>query len=177
MSHSIEVRVTTSCQALTINYFLLVMQLQGKRGRNTVMPNVHAGSLQGMPSIRDTVAASPAKQAYHILHFGFVAAPVIAGLDKFFHLLVNWDQYLAPWIATLSPIGGHNLMLLVGVVEIIAGLIVAVKPRIGAWIVFAWLWGIIINLLSYPGFYDIALRDFGLSLGAAALARLSNEVA
>ena len=86
-------------------------------------------------------------------------------------------MYLAPWIAHLSPMGGHNLMLLVGVVEIIAGLIVAFKPKIGAWIVFAWLWAIIIDLLSYPGFYDIALRDFGLSLGALALARLSKEFA
>ena len=77
----------------------------------------------------------------------------------------------------LSPIGGHNLMLLVGIIEIIAGLIVAWKPKIGAWIIFAWLWGIIIDLLSYSGFYDIALRDFGLSLGALALTRLSKEVA
>src|SRR4051812_32235900 len=74
----------------------------------------------------DTVAAAPARQAYQILHFAFVAAPVIAGLDKFFHLLVNWDQYLAPWIANLSPIPTHSLMLVVGVVEIAAGLVVAI---------------------------------------------------
>jgi hypothetical protein len=122
-------------------------------------------------------SATPARQAYQILHFGFAAAPIIAGLDKFLHVLTNWDMYLAPWIAHVSPIGGHNLMLLVGVIEIIAGLIVAFKPKIGAWIVFGWLWAIIINLLSYPGFYDIALRDFGLSLGALALARLSKEFA
>jgi len=84
---------------------------------------------------------------------------------------------MAPWIANLSTIGAHNLMLLVGVVEIIAALIVAAKPRVGAWIVFLWLWGIIINLLTYPGYYDIALRDFGLSLGALALARLSRDFA
>jgi hypothetical protein len=125
----------------------------------------------------DLIAATPARQAYYILHFGFTVAPIIAGLDKFFHVLTNWDMYLAPWIAKRSPIGGHNLMLLVGVVEIIAGLIVAFKPKIGAWIVFAWLWAIIIDLLSYPGFYDIALRDFGLSLGTLALARLSKEFA
>jgi uncharacterized membrane protein HdeD (DUF308 family) len=100
---------------------------------------------------------------------------VIAGIDKFFHLLVNWDIYLAPWIANLSPVGPHNLMLIVGAIEVLAGLIVAVKPRIGAWIVFAWLWGIIINLVTGPGFYDIALRDFGLSLGALALAKLSQD--
>jgi hypothetical protein len=121
--------------------------------------------------------ATPARQAYWILYFAFIAAPILAGIDKFFHVLVNWDNYLAPWIANLSPIGAHNLMLLVGAIEIIAGLIVAIKPRIGAWIVFAWLWGIIINLLTYPGYFDIALRDFGLSLGALALARLSREFA
>jgi hypothetical protein len=141
------------------------------------MANTHAGYLESLPGVRDTVSASPARQAYQILHFAFVAAPVIAGLDKFFHVLVNWDQYLAPWIANRSPIPGHSLMLLVGIVEIIAGLIVLVKPRIGAWIVFAWLWAIIINLLTYSGYYDIALRDFGLSLGAVALARLSREFA
>ena len=91
-------------------------------------------------------------------------APIIAGIDKFLDLLVNWDQYLAPWIAHLSPIGGHILMLLIGIDEIIAGLIVAFWPRVGAWIVFAWLWATIINLLTYSGYYDIALRDFGLSL-------------
>ena len=141
------------------------------------MANTHAEYAGSMPMSRDAVAATPARQAYQILYFAFVAAPVIAGLDKFFHLLVNWDQYLAPWIASLSPISGHNLMLLVGVIEIIAGLIVAVRPKIGALIVFAWLWAIIINLLTYPGYYDIALRDFGLSLGALALARLSKEFA
>ena len=125
----------------------------------------------------DLTAAPPAKQAYIALHFAFIAAPIIAGVDKFLHLLVNWDMYLAPWIAKLSPISGHDLMLLIGVVEIVAGLIVAFKPRIGAWIVFAWLWFIIIDLLTYSGFYDIALRDFGLALGAYALARLSKEFA
>jgi hypothetical protein len=121
------------------------------------------------------LTGSPAQQAYQILHIGFVLAPVLAGLDKFTHLLVNWDQYLAPWIANLSPIGAHQLMLIVGIIEIAAGLVVALKPRYGAWLVFAWLWLIIIDLLTYPGYYDIALRDFGLSLGALALARLSVE--
>jgi hypothetical protein len=122
-----------------------------------------------------SLASSPAYQAYQILHLAFVVAPVVAGLDKFFHLLVNWDMYLAPVIANLSPIGPHNLMLLIGVIEIIAGILVAVKPRIGAYVVAAWLLGIVINLLMIPGFYDIALRDFGLSLGALALARLSHQ--
>ena len=120
-------------------------------------------------------SSTPSYQAYQILHVGFVAAPVIAGIDKFLHLLVNWDIYLAPAIARLSPIGGHGLMLAVGVIEIIAGLLVAIKPRIGAYVVAFWLWGIIINLLLIPNFFDVALRDFGLSLGALALARLSRE--
>jgi hypothetical protein len=119
--------------------------------------------------------ASPAYQAYRILHLTFVVAPVVAGLDKFFHLLVNWDMYLAPMIARLSPIGGHGLMLLIGVVEVVAGILVAVKPRIGAYIVSAWLLMIVVDLLIIPGFFDIALRDFGLSLGALALARLSQD--
>src|SRR2546421_8201986 len=89
--------------------------------------------------------SSPSYAAYKILHLGFIALPILAGLDKFFHLLVNWDMYLAPRVASLSPMGGHNFMLLVGVIEIIAGLIVAVKPRLGSYVVAAWLWGIIIN--------------------------------
>ena len=119
--------------------------------------------------------ARPTYQAYQILHLGFVVAPVIAGLDKFSHFLVNWDMYLAPVIARLSPIGGHGLMLAIGVIEIVAGILVAIKPRIGAYVVSAWLLGIVINLLLIPGYFDIALRDFGLSLGALALGRLSEE--
>lgn len=122
-----------------------------------------------------TRASSPAYQAYQILHVAFVVAPVLAGVDKFFHLLVNWDMYLAPVIAHLSPISGHSLMLVIGVVEVIAGILVAIKPRIGAYVVCAWLLGIVINLLLVPGFFDIALRDFGLALGALALGRLSHE--
>ena len=119
--------------------------------------------------------ATPTYQAYQILHVAFVVAPVIAGLDKFSHFLVNWDIYLAPAIARLSPIGGHRLMLAIGVIEIIAGILVAMKPRIGAYVVSAWLLGIVVNLLLIPGYFDIALRDFGLSLGALALGRLSEE--
>src|SRR3954465_2783261 len=94
---------------------------------------------------------SPAYQAYQILHVAFVVAPVVAGLDKFFHILVNWDMYLAPAIANLSPIGGHGLMLVTGVIEMAAGILVAIKPRIGAYVVSAWLLGIVINLLIIPG--------------------------
>ena len=122
-------------------------------------------------------AASPAYQAFRILQIGLVATPVLAGLDKFFHLLVNWDQYLPSVVARLSPIPGHKLMLVVGVIEIIAGIGVAWKPRIFAWVVAAWLVVIIINLLLIPGYFDIALRDFGLFLAALALARLSQQFA
>ena len=118
---------------------------------------------------------SPTYQAYQILHWGFVAAPLIAGLDKFAHLLVNWDKYLTPLIPRITGIAPHTFMLIVGVIEIVAAVIVAIKPRIGAYIVAAWLAGIIINLLLVPGYYDIALRDFGLFLAALALGRLSQE--
>jgi uncharacterized membrane protein YphA (DoxX/SURF4 family) len=121
------------------------------------------------------LAARPAYQAYRILHVGFAALPVLAGLDKFFQLLVNWDQYLAPVVTRVLPVSAHAFMLAVGVIEVVAGLLVAVRPRVGAYVVALWLWGIIVNLLLIPNYYDIALRDFGLSLGALALARLSQE--
>jgi len=110
-----------------------------------------------------------------MLHVGFAALPILAGLDKFFHLLTNWDLYLAPFVTRLLPFSGHTFMLAVGVVEVVAGLVVAFRPQIGGYIVALWLWGIIVNLLLIPGFLDVALRDFGLSLGALALARLSLE--
>jgi hypothetical protein len=115
----------------------------------------------------------PARRAYQILHWGFVVLPTLTGLDKFAHLLTNWDQYLAHSVERLLPMSGHAFMVLVGVVEILAGLLVALRPRIGAYVVALWLLGIIVNLLLVPGFYDIALRDFGLFLAAIALARLS----
>jgi hypothetical protein len=121
------------------------------------------------------LAGRPAYQAYLILHVGFAALPILAGLDKFSSLLVNWEQYLAPVVTRLLPVSGHTFMLAVGVIEVAAGLLVAFRPRIGACVVALWLWGIIVNLLLVPGFYDVALRDFGLSLGALALARLSRE--
>jgi hypothetical protein len=120
-------------------------------------------------------ADAAARQAFQILYLGFIIAPIVAGLDKFFHLLVNWDQYLAPAIAGLLPISPHTFMLAVGIVEVVAGIIVAAKPSIGGFIVAAWLWGIVVNLLLIPGYFDIALRDFGLSLGALALARLAHH--
>jgi hypothetical protein len=119
----------------------------------------------------------PGYQAFRILQLGFVAAPILAGLDKFFHLLVNWDQYVPAFVAQFSPIGVHQLMLVVGVIEIVAGVGVALKPRIFAYVVAAWLLIIIANLLLIPGYFDIALRDLGLFLGALALARLSHQFA
>jgi hypothetical protein len=121
------------------------------------------------------LSARPAYQAYVTLHVGFAVLPVVAGLDKFFHVLVNWGQYLAPQAAQFLPVTAQTFMLTVGVIEIAAGLLVAFRPRIGAYVVALWLWGIIINLLLIPGYYDVALRDFGLSLGALALARISAE--
>ena len=133
-----------------------------------------ATSAQRM-GIADTLRANPAYQAYQILHVGFTVAPLLAGLDKFFHFLVNWDMYVAPSIARMLPMSVHGFMLLVGVIEVLAGVVVAIRPRIGAYIVAAWLLAIIVNLLMVPGYYDIALRDFGLLLGALALGRLSVE--
>jgi len=119
--------------------------------------------------------ATPGYQAYLILRVGFTVAPIVAGLDKFFNLLVNWEQYLPGFVKNLTGGHGHELMLAVGVIEIVAGLGVAFKPRLFAYVVSAWLLLIVVNLLLIPGYFDVALRDFGLSLGALALARLSHE--
>jgi len=115
----------------------------------------------------------PAYQAFFVLRTVFTVAPIVFGLDKFANLLVDWPQYLAPWIANIVPGTPQQIMYVVGVVEIVAGIVVAVVPRFGAWLVAAWLGGIIINLLTLSGYYDVALRDFGLLVGAVALARLS----
>jgi hypothetical protein len=126
------------------------------------------------PSTKATVA-EPARQAYQILHFAFTVAPLIAGLDKFFNLLVNWTQYLPRFVVNLSGGHGEVLMYIVGVIEIAAGVGVWFKPRIFAYVVTAWLLLIILNLLLIPGYFDVALRDLGLALGALALGRLSQE--
>jgi uncharacterized membrane protein YphA (DoxX/SURF4 family) len=115
----------------------------------------------------------PGFQAYLMLRVAFAAAPIAFGLDKFFNVLTNWPHYLAPWINNIMPGSGQDFMHFVGVVEIVAGLVVAVRPRFGAPLVAAWLAGIVFNLLTYSGFYDVALRDFGLMLGALTLARLA----
>ncbi|MCV7100655.1 DoxX family membrane protein [Mycobacterium palustre] len=120
----------------------------------------------------------PANSAYLALRTVFTIAPVVMGLDKFFNLLTHprhWSVYLAGWIDDLVPGTADQLMYVVGVIEIVAGIVVAVAPRIGAWVVAAWLAGIIINLVTGPGCYDIALRDFGLLVGAVALGLLAQD--
>jgi hypothetical protein len=114
-----------------------------------------------------------ARQAYRLLHTIFTVAPILFGLDKFTNLLTDWPRYLAPQLDTLVPGSAQQAMLMVGVVEIAAGLLVGLLPRIGGYVVAAWLAGIIVNLLLLGGFSDIALRDFGLLVGALALARLA----
>src|SRR5918996_2178772 len=111
--------------------------------------------------------------AYLMLRLAFTVAPIAFGVDKFFNILVDWPVYLAPWINDIAPGSGQDFMYLVGAIEILAGIAVALKPRYGGYIVAAWLAGIVINLLTHSGFYDIALRDFGLMLAALTLARLA----
>jgi hypothetical protein len=115
----------------------------------------------------------PAYQAFSLLRIGFTVAPILFGLDKFAHVLVDWDRYLAPEFADLFDAQAHTLMYVVGAIEIVAGLVVAVRPRFGGYLVAAWLAGIIVNRLMLGDYYDIALRDFGLLIGAVALARLA----
>jgi hypothetical protein len=115
----------------------------------------------------------PAFQAFALLRLAFTVAPILFGLDKFLDWMVDWQRYLAPEVNDLIPGNGHQAMLAIGVVEIAAGLVVAVRPRWGGYLVAAWLGGIIVNLLLQGDYYDIALRDFGLLLAALTLARLA----
>lgn len=117
----------------------------------------------------------PAYQAYAVLRTAFVVAPIVFGLDKFTNVLVQWDTYLAPVLSRPLPVTPHQAMYAVGVVEVVAGVLVALHPRLGAPVVALWLGGIIVNLLLIPGFYDVALRDFGLLLAAVALQRLATR--
>lgn len=115
----------------------------------------------------------PIVQAFWLLRIGFTVAPILFGLDKFAQVLVDWEVYLAPEFSDLFSAEPHTLMYAVGVIEIVAGLVVALRPQFGGYLVAAWLAGIIVNLLLIGDFYDIALRDFGLLLGAMTLARLA----
>jgi hypothetical protein len=116
---------------------------------------------------------NPAFQAFTLLRIGFTVAPILFGLDKFLDWLVDWRIYLAPEVNDLVPGNAHQALLAVGVIEIVAGIIVAVRPKFGGYLVAAWLAGIITNLLLQADFYDVALRDFGLLLAALTLARLA----
>lgn len=116
-----------------------------------------------------------ADRAFILLRTVFTIAPIAFGLDKFAGVLTDWEQYLAPWINDLVPGTAHQAMLAVGVIEIVAGIAVAVVPRYGALLVAAWLAGIIVNLVSMGEYYDVALRDFGLLVGALALALLATD--
>ena len=121
-----------------------------------------------------TVArADPAYQAFVILRIGFALLPIVSGIDKYFNKLTYWPQYLADWIDNIVPGSPQQFMYVAGAIEIVAGVLVAVRPRYGAYLVAAWLGGIVVNLLSYGEWYDVALRDAGLMVGALALARLA----
>ena len=126
-------------------------------------------------SARERALGIAAHQAFWLLRIGFTVAPILFGLDKFFNVLVDWEIYLAPWINDIVPGSATDAMYAVGVIEIIAGIAVALKPRYGAYLVAAWLAGIVVNLLTLSGYYDIALRDFGLMLAALTLARLASR--
>jgi hypothetical protein len=128
-----------------------------------------------MAAVATIRPSSSAFQAYQVLHVGFTVAPILFGLDKFLNFMVGWTKYLWPVLPSTIGVTPRMFTYGVGVIEIIAGVGVFFFPRIFAWVVTAWLWGIIVNLLLQANFYDIALRDFGLSLGAISLARLSDE--
>ena len=126
---------------------------------------------------RKAALSDSAYQAFLLLRTVFTVAPILFGLDKFTKLLVDWPVYLAPWIDGIVPGTAQQAMYAVGVIEIVAGIAVAIAPRFGAWLVAAWLAGIIVNLLTFPNYFDSALRDFGLFVGAVALARLATRYA
>lgn len=131
------------------------------------------GAADAAPAV-PTRRSDPTYHAYLLLRLGFVVLPILFGIDKYPNALVSWDKYLAPWINRIMPGTGHQFMYFVGAVEIVAGLVVLVKPRYGSWLVSAWLAGIVIDLFTYSGYYDVAMRDFGLMLAALTLARLAS---
>jgi hypothetical protein len=137
------------------------------------VPHTDVPRTAAPPATANPQLSNPAFQAFTLLRVGFTVAPILFGLDKFLDWLVDWRIYLAPEINDLIPGNAHQAMLVVGVIEILAGVVVALRPKFGGYLVAAWLAGIIINLLLQADFYDIALRDFGLLIGALALARLA----
>jgi uncharacterized membrane protein YphA (DoxX/SURF4 family) len=139
---------------------------RGLYGRSALL---NGGQVTARADWRD-----PRYQAFVLLRIAFTVAPIAFGLDKFFNVMVDWPNYLAPWINDIAPGTGQEFMYFVGGTEILAGVMVALKPRYGAYVVAAWLAGIVITLLTYSDYYDIALRDFGLMLAALTLARLAS---
>jgi len=132
-----------------------------------------SASASAVPAQRSSSTMAADRQACLLLRTVFTVAPILFGLDKFTNILTHWTVYLAPQATSVVPLTPQTFMYVVGVVEIIAGLIVAVRPKYGSLVVAVWLAGIIINLLLLGSFYDVALRDFGLLVGALALNRLS----
>ena len=139
------------------------------------MEHIYSDAINIRTTTEPVDTTRPGYQAYQILHLGFTIAPIVAGIDKYLNLLVDWDKYLPPFVDNLTGGNGHGLMYIVGSIEIAAGVGVLLKPKIFAYVVALWLLLIIVNLLMIPGYFDVALRDFGLMLGALALGRLSQE--
>ncbi len=146
---------------------------RSRSSANTARPGSAATTAADPPAV-----ATAAHQAFWLLRIAFTVAPILFGLDKFFNWSVHWPDYLAGWVNSIVPGSGQDFMYVVGGIEIAAGLLVAVAPRIGAFVVAAWLLGIVVNLLTKdaPEYYDIALRDVGLMLGALTLGRLALAV-
>ena len=141
------------------------------------VPDLRTRSTHPFRPVDRTQLADPGYQAFLVLRTAFTVAPILFGLDKFANLMTFWPKYLAHWIDAIVPGSAQTDMYVVGAIEIIAGLVVLAAPRLGAWVVSAWLLGIIVNLLTLPGYYDVALRDFGLLVAALALTRLATRYA
>lgn len=142
--------------------------------RSSTHRRIAASTNGGSATVARADWGDPRYQAFALLRVAFTVAPIAFGLDKLFNVMVDWPIYLAPWIDDIAPGTAQQFMYAVGAIEIVAGIAVALKPRYGAYVVAAWLGGIVISLLTYSGYYDIALRDFGLLLGALTLARLAS---
>ena len=132
-----------------------------------------APASQSRVSLREGAWSDPRFQAFTLMRLGYTVLPIAMGIDKFFNAMVSWPDYLAGWINDIAPGTAQQFMYFVGVVEIVAGLLVLLKPRYAAYVVAAWLAGIVINLFSTGEYWDIGVRDFGLMLGALALGRLA----
>lgn len=140
-------------------------QLSAHRGGTSGYASPSANSANDLMRTRDQAVG----RAYLLLKTLFTVAPIVFGLDKFTNVLTHWDGYLAPWIDSIVPGTAAQAMYAVGIVEIAAGILVFLRPRLGSLVVAAWLAGIVVNLLTFSGFYDIALRDAGLLVAAVAL--------